>query len=298
MTPEPNRQRLEQAMRCTGGCLCGYVRWEAVTEDQSEMGHCHCSMCRKAHGSPFVTFVSVKSASFQWLTGEHALIRYRATSDSKFDRTFCPRCGSAGPSPVDGWIAVPAGGLDSDPGTRPMFHMFSASKPPWFEITDALVRYDEYPERRRLPAVKPPPVPAAPPNVVTGSCLCGAVVFHITTSFRTAYNCHCGRCRKGRAAAHATNGFVPAAAVSFVSGQQNLERYKVPDARFFAQVFCRTCGSIMPKLDAERDVAVVPYGSLDVDPRTAAASHIYVAHKAAWFDVTDSLPQFREGPPK
>ena len=71
--------------------------------------HCHCSICRKAHGSPFVTFVGVEASDFRWLTGDEALVRYRATPDSVYERTFCPRCGSAGPIPVAGRVYMPAG---------------------------------------------------------------------------------------------------------------------------------------------------------------------------------------------
>ena len=146
-----------------------------------------------------------------------------------------------------------------------------------------------------MPTVQHPSIPAVLSGVVSGSCLCGTVVFQITEPFKAVYNCHCGRCRKGRATAYATNGFVSAKAIQFVRGEQTLERYKVPDARFFTQVFCRTCGSVMPKIDTARDIAVVPLGPLDVDSKSAAEPNIYVAHKAAWFDITDSLPQFNEG---
>ena len=101
---------------------------------------------------------------------------------------------------------------------------------------------------------------------------------------------------RGSSAAFATNGFVSAKALRFLKGEQNLERYKVPEARYFTQVFCRTCGSLMPRVDTGRDIAFVPFGSLDVDPRAAPERNIFVAHKAPWFDITDSLPQFDEGP--
>ncbi|MGH8189559.1 MAG: GFA family protein, partial [Steroidobacteraceae bacterium] len=40
----------------TGSCLCGVVRWE-VSAPYQWMGHCHCSMCRKHHGSLFASNV-------------------------------------------------------------------------------------------------------------------------------------------------------------------------------------------------------------------------------------------------
>ena len=35
--------------------------------------------------------------------------------------------------------------LDDDPGVRPGLHIFVGSKAPWFEITDDLPQYSEYP---------------------------------------------------------------------------------------------------------------------------------------------------------
>ena len=134
-------------MWTTGSCLCGDIRWEGDPDPESGMHHhCHCSICRKAHGSPFVTFVGVEAGDFRWLAGEEALVRYQATPDSVYQRTFCPRCGSAGPIPVAERVYMPAGCLDSDPGVRPNRHIFTGSQhnPPWFPITDGLEQYDDF----------------------------------------------------------------------------------------------------------------------------------------------------------
>ena len=37
-----------------GGCLCGLVRYE-IAASLGTTEHCHCSMCRKAHGAAFST---------------------------------------------------------------------------------------------------------------------------------------------------------------------------------------------------------------------------------------------------
>ena len=38
---------------------------------------------------------------------------------------------------------VPAGGIDEDPGHRPIVHIFVKYKAPWHEISDDLPRFDE-----------------------------------------------------------------------------------------------------------------------------------------------------------
>jgi hypothetical protein len=110
-------------------------------------------------------------------------------------------------------------------------------------------------------------------------------------------HCHCSRCRKARGAAHASNLFTAFDGVRFTRGTERLRSYKVPEARFYTQVFCDTCGSPMPRLDEERGIAFVPMGGLDTDPGARPMRHIYVASKAPWYDIADDLPQFAEMPP-
>jgi hypothetical protein len=42
-------------------------------------------------------------------------------------------------------VIIPAGSLDDDPIVRPVVHIHTASKAPWFEITDALPQFAEFP---------------------------------------------------------------------------------------------------------------------------------------------------------
>ena len=43
---------------------------------------------------------------------------------------------------------------------------------------------------------------------------------------------------------------------------------------------------------------IVPAGTLDDDPGIRPIVHIHTASKAIWFEITDTLPQFREFPPQ
>ncbi len=40
----------------------------------------------------------------------------------------------------------------------------------------------------------------------------------------------------------------------------------------------------------------IPIGTLDNDPGIKPSVHIFVASKAPWFEITDSLPQYPEMP--
>jgi hypothetical protein len=132
---------------------------------------------------------------------------------------------------------------------------------------------------------------------VRGSCLCGGVAFELTEAPALARFCHCSRCRKARAAAHASNLVGAADGLSWLRGTELLRSYKVPEARFFTQVFCRVCGGKLPRVDPERGIAVLPLGSLDDDPGRGPEHHIFVASKAPWFEITDDLPQHAEMSP-
>ncbi len=128
-----------------GGCLCGTVRYE-ITGALSPITLCHCSQCRKQHGSAFGAYARVPSADFRWTAGQDAVAGYASSPDVV--RTFCRNCGSTlqflrRSRPER--FSIAAGTLDDDPGVRPQHHIFVASKAPWYDIGDALPQHPERP---------------------------------------------------------------------------------------------------------------------------------------------------------
>ena len=278
-----------------GSCLCGDVGWETSVPLEM-MSHCHCSRCRKSHGSAFATYVMCPVEGFRLTRGRDGMVRF--PSSGGFFRAFCGRCGGVVPDPEPflGLIGIPAGPLDDDPGARPMAHIFVASKAPWFELSGSLPRFDAYPPGFDAPVVPDRPSPDPEPGTVRGSCLCGDVAFVVEGPPLRCWNCHCSRCRKARGAAHASNLFAPVDAVRFTRGEERVARYKVPEARYFMQVFCRRCGSPMPRHDRDRGFAAVPMGALDDDPGKRPERNIFTASKAPWYEIPDDLPQDAEFP--
>ena len=276
-----------------GSCLCGSVTW-AFTGDVEATYHCHCKMCRKAHGAAFATYYYVDGTNFTW-TGSRETITNYSSSDSLV-RTFCGSCGSVVPNTEDdGKLAfIPAGCHDQGPS--PECHIFVAYKAPWLEITDDLPQHDTCPPEAGVSEVADKPLSAPTEGVVRGSCLCGTIAFEVVEPFKKIYNCHCQRCRRARAAAFTTNGFTSDQGVKYVRGEQHLASYKVPSAKYFTQVFCDICGSGMPRIDNNRHLAVVPLGSLDDDPGQIAKDHIYTASKAEWYSLAGAESTFDEMP--
>ena len=278
-----------------GSCLCGDVAYE-IDGPIEHASHCHCSMCRKFHGTPYATYALAAFAGRRWLSGEQSVARYE--SSPGFYRCFCARCGSPVPGdPYKRWTFVPLGNLDGDPGARAEFHMFAASKAPWWEISDRLPAFDAFPPGIDAP-VAPDRAPAQPRGEhPRGSCLCGAVAFALESPPLRALCCHCGRCRKARAAAHAANLLVAVDGLRFARGEDALASYKVLDAKFFQQTFCAACGAKAPRVDRERGFAIVPMGALDDDPGIRPQGHIFVDSKAPWDEIHDDLPRYGGAPP-
>src|SRR6201987_4547315 len=73
----------------TGGCFCNAIRYEARGTPFHET-NCHCSICRRTKGAPFVTWFSVRSSDFRITKGEPTLFN----STEKGVRLFCARCGT------------------------------------------------------------------------------------------------------------------------------------------------------------------------------------------------------------
>lgn len=133
-------------------------------------------------------------------------------------------------------------------------------------------------------------------GVLSGSCLCGDVVFVSDAPPAMAMNCHCTRCRKSRGAAHCTNLFFDPSALRFLAGEDQLTTYRMPDADRFSTTFCRRCGSQMPSSWPGMERVLVPLGVMDDEIAVSPRAHIFVDSKAPWFEITDELPQFATRP--
>ncbi len=250
-------------------------------------------MCRKIHGAAFGTYVVAAAEGFGFARGESQIAFHASSKGNR--RAFCPTCGSLVPGEArEGRVAMPAGCLDDDPGVRPLAHIFVASRPAWSFFDDAVPAFDTTPPGFDIPAQPDPPA-WGEPGGVRGSCLCRAVRYRLESSPTLARHCHCRRCRKARSAAHTTNLFLEAAGVRFEAGEDRVRTYKLPEARYFAVAFCEICSSGVPRISAERGIAVVPMGGLDDDPVIRPASHIYTGSKAPWHEIRDGLTVHEAG---
>ncbi len=131
-------------MTIRGSCLCGGIEYQILGK-LADAGHCHCSMCRRAHGAAFGTYARVDADGCRWLSGEDLVATYESSPGNY--RCFCRQCGSPlGTRAEDGTLSwVTLGTVIDDPGMRPDSHIFVGSKAPWYEIKDDLPQFDEWP---------------------------------------------------------------------------------------------------------------------------------------------------------
>ncbi len=73
----------------TGGCLCGAVRFR-VTAKPLAAYYCHCTMCQRNGGGPFMAGATVPIEAFAFTKGEPKAYE----SSPGFVRLSCGECGS------------------------------------------------------------------------------------------------------------------------------------------------------------------------------------------------------------
>ncbi len=278
-----------------GRCLCGALRYQ-IDGPFVDMLHCHCSMCRKHHGTPFATWAAAPIAGFRWL------------SDTIEPRDL-PLLGARPPGVLPqlrlrrpdgrgelGMVIAPAGNLEGDPGIRPTKHMFVGSKAGWYEITDDLPQHEEYPPEfgsadqrhaRRWKSTRRRDAGQLP--VRRGRLRAAHAAAHVPVPLLAL--------PPGRSAAHARTSSMNLDGFPLDPRRRSSSsEYKLPEAQYFTIAFCRTAAGKLPRVSRERSIAVVPAGTLDSDPGIRPQAHIFVGSKAPWFDITDELPQFAEMP--
>ena len=72
-----------------GGCFCGSIRY-SFEDKNYPSANCHCSMCRRISGAPFVPWLAIPKNSFSYAAG----LPKKLVSSSHGTRYFCQECGT------------------------------------------------------------------------------------------------------------------------------------------------------------------------------------------------------------
>jgi hypothetical protein len=123
------------AAEWTGGCQCGAVRYQLLTQPEHAC-ICHCRMCQRASGQPFMAFASVRRENLRWTRGRPSTF----VSSNIAERHFCSACGT----PLtwlraeSGSIAVTIGSLDAPEAVCPVEQFGIESELSWTSELRAL----------------------------------------------------------------------------------------------------------------------------------------------------------------
>jgi hypothetical protein len=121
-----------------GGCLCGSIRYR-VKGKQLRGTICHCSMCRKWSGAPFLTWTLFNKDKFEWIRGTPGAIN----ATPAVIRKFCERCDcplSFEFTDSSAIVGVTTGTLDKPDEFCPTRQNWTSREVPWLERTATLPR--------------------------------------------------------------------------------------------------------------------------------------------------------------
>ncbi len=120
-----------------GRCLCGDIHF-SYTPPSLWCGHCHCTLCQRAHGAPVVTWVGVSENVFQFIQQNE--LRWYASSDDS-ERGFCQHCGTTLFFKSKHWpgeIHIVRTALPEVIDIEPQAHSHCDTRASWFPFHDDL----------------------------------------------------------------------------------------------------------------------------------------------------------------
>ena len=72
-----------------GGCFCGSVRYSFESNDYLS-ANCHCSICRRTSGAPFISWMAIPLTYFEYNEGTPRKLIFSSQGTSY----FCKDCGT------------------------------------------------------------------------------------------------------------------------------------------------------------------------------------------------------------
>jgi len=142
----------DAAAGLAGGCQCGAVRYRLIAE-LTGVNICHCRMCQKASGGPFMAFGGVRVSEFVVTSGALATF----SSSDIAERGFCAGCGT--PLTYRGLgsdrVSVTLGSLDDPGAAEPQTQLGVESKVRWLDNSLSLpeLRIEQWLAKKKILAI-------------------------------------------------------------------------------------------------------------------------------------------------
>ena len=129
-------------MAIRGSCLCGALTYR-ITSKISDVVHCHCVTCRKAHGAAFSSVAFAAAEGFQ-LQGAEGLSSYESSPGK--NRFFCRHCGTQVYAKRDhaDHVILRLGSLDTHLPGKEFAHTWMSERADWFDLEADLARHEEW----------------------------------------------------------------------------------------------------------------------------------------------------------
>ena len=132
--------------RLSGNCECRKVSFE-INQEINYFSYCHCSQCRRSHGSAFASFIEVEKSFFNYKSGIQNTKTYASSQDC--ERVFCEICGSNimffNKNKSEKYY-ISVGAINGDISLPEAHHVYVGSKASWYEINDNLKQHDTLPK--------------------------------------------------------------------------------------------------------------------------------------------------------
>lgn len=125
-----------------------------------------------------------------------------------------------------------------------------------------------------------------------GGCFCGRVRYAMTAEPVSSSICHCDSCRRSCGAQSVAWLAVPAASLSFTSGEPTEHR----SSEDVVRTFCGGCGtSLTYKHGGDPDSIDVTTASLDFPDDFPPTHHTWLEDKLGWEGIDDGLARYPWG---
>jgi hypothetical protein len=132
-------------IKIKGGCLCGVVSY-SISGSPFAADYCHCTICQKSSGAPFVCWMDLLIDQLTWMTSKPS--EYKSTENVR--RGFCAECGSTisfrdirHPE----YISLTITSLDDPNLVKPTYHIFTENQVKWLNIVDECKRFPKGQEK-------------------------------------------------------------------------------------------------------------------------------------------------------
>ena len=117
-----------------GGCFCKEIRY-AIDDGVYQSVDCHCTMCRRIHASPYVTWIVVPADKFRYVKHPPSALR----SSINGTRYFCPACGTHVAcinTEHSELVDIAVGSIDDAESFVPTLQIFVDTRLSWLAIGD------------------------------------------------------------------------------------------------------------------------------------------------------------------